>query len=55
LDEPCLGLDEVNRQLVLSLIEIICASSETTILYVNHHAGDRIKGLEKVLNMADYA
>lgn len=55
LDEPCLGLDEVNRQLVLSLIEIICASSETTVLYVNHHAGDHIKGIEKVLNMADYA
>jgi len=55
LDEPCLGLDEVNRQLVLSLIEIICASSETTVLYVNHHAGDRIKGIERVLNMVDYA
>ena len=55
LDEPCLGLDEVNRQLVLALIEIICASSKTTVLYVNHHAGDRIKGIEKVLNMADYA
>jgi molybdate transport system ATP-binding protein len=54
LDEPCLGLDEVNRQLVLALIEIICASSETTVLYVNHHAGDHIKGIEKVLNMADY-
>ena len=36
LDEPCLGLDDMNRQLVLALIERICASSETTVLYVNH-------------------
>lgn len=54
LDEPCLGLDEVNRQLVLSLIEIICSTSETTVLYVNHHAEDRIKGIDRMLNMADY-
>ena len=27
LDEPCLGLDEMNRQLVLALIERICRSS----------------------------
>ena len=55
LDEPCLGLDELNRRLVLSLIEIICSNSETTVLYVNHHAEDRIKGIERMLNMADYA
>lgn len=54
LDEPCLGLDEVNRQLVLSLIEIICSTSETTVLYVNHHAEDRIKGIDRILNMSDY-
>lgn len=55
LDEPCQGLDEANRQLVLSLVALICASSETTVLYVNHHAGDRIKGINRILNMADYA
>jgi ABC-type molybdenum transport system ATPase subunit/photorepair protein PhrA len=27
LDEPCLGLDEMNRHRVLSLIEIICTRS----------------------------
>jgi len=55
LDEPCQGLDEANRQLVLSLVAMICASNETTVLYVNHHAGDRIKGIDRILNMADYA
>lgn len=54
LDEPCQGLDEANRQLVLSLVALICASSETTVLYVNHHAEDRIKGIDRILNMADY-
>lgn len=49
LDEPCLGLDDLNRQLVLALIERICADSETTVLYVNHHANDTIKGIEHYL------
>ncbi|MBX2886658.1 MAG: molybdate ABC transporter ATP-binding protein ModF [Granulosicoccus sp.] len=46
LDEPCLGLDDMNRQRVLSLIEIICAGSNSTVLYVNHHAEDKIAGIE---------
>ncbi|MEH6625995.1 MAG: molybdate ABC transporter ATP-binding protein ModF [Motiliproteus sp.] len=49
LDEPCLGLDDMNRQLVLALIEKICASSETSVLYVNHHPEDRIKGIDNYL------
>ena len=49
LDEPCLGLDDINRQHVLSLIEIICARSESTVLYVNHHAEDKINGVENYL------
>ena len=49
LDEPCLGLDDMNRQLVLSLIERICADSETTVLYVNHHPEDKIRGIDQYL------
>ena len=49
LDEPCLGLDDINRQLVLALIEKICQGSETTVLYVNHHAEDQIAGIEHYL------
>ena len=49
LDEPCLGLDDMNRQLVLALIEKICAGQETTVLYVNHHAEDQIAGIEHYL------
>ena len=49
LDEPCLGLDDMNRQRVLALIELICARSESTVLYVNHHAEDKINGVEHYL------
>jgi molybdate transport system ATP-binding protein len=53
LDEPCFGLDDMNRQRVLTLIEKICAGSETTVVYVNHHARDRIEGIRHYLALAD--
>jgi molybdate transport system ATP-binding protein len=52
LDEPCLGLDDMNRQLVLALIEKICAGTETAVLYVNHHSEDKIQGIEQHLSLA---
>lgn len=51
LDEPCLGLDDINRQLVLALIEKICTSSGTTVLYVNHHAEDQISGIQQFMQL----
>ena len=53
LDEPCLGLDDMNRQLVLALIERIAAGSETTVLYVNHRAQDRIDGIDHHLALGE--
>ena len=49
LDEPCFGLDDMSRQLVLALVEKICAGSETTVIYVNHHAQDQIEGIDNYL------
>ena len=49
LDEPCLGLDDLNRQLVLALIEKICASGISTVLYVNHRSADKIDGIGNLL------
>lgn len=40
LDEPCFGLDNFNRELVLNLIEILAQSPDTTILFVSHHEED---------------
>jgi len=53
LDEPCQGLDELNRQLVLALITKVCEQSETTVLYVNHHEEDRVVGIDQELDLAD--
>ena len=55
LDEPCLGLDDLNRQLVLALIEKICANSETTVLYVNHRLQDKIAGIDNHMVLGDAA
>lgn len=54
LDEPCNGLDEINRLKVLSLLGIIARGGESTLLYVNHHSDDRIEGIDRVLSMQDY-
>lgn len=40
LDEPCQGLDDVNRQLVLGFIELLSQQQNTTLLYVTHHEQD---------------
>ncbi len=53
LDEPCLGLDDMNRQRVLALIELICERSDSTVLYVNHHADDKISGIDNYLALGD--
>ena len=55
LDEPCLGLYDMNRQLVLALIERICASDETAVLYVNHRSQDAIRGIDNHLTLRSEA
>jgi molybdate transport system ATP-binding protein len=55
LDEPCFGLDDMNRQRVLALIEKICAGTETTVIYVNHHAQDQIEGIPNYLALGNPA
>jgi molybdate transport system ATP-binding protein len=51
LDEPCQGLDEVNRRTVLNLIDHIGNSSGTTLIYVSHHATDQISCIQRTLKM----
>ena len=51
LDEPCLGLDDMNRQKVLALIEKICAGTGISVIYVNHHPEDKIKGIENYISL----
>jgi len=37
LDEPCQGLDRVNRRRVIEMVDRICRLSATHIIYVTHH------------------
>lgn len=49
LDEPCQGLDEKNRRLILQLIDTIAANSRTQILYVTHHPEDKLSCINRHL------
>lgn len=49
LDEPCLGLDEINREMILKLIENIAQMGSTTILYVSHRREDIIPSITREL------
>ncbi|MCE5262104.1 MAG: ATP-binding cassette domain-containing protein [Deltaproteobacteria bacterium] len=51
LDEPCQGLDGVNRARVLSLMEGIGAGTETGLIYVTHHEEEMIPSVHHVLRL----
>jgi molybdate transport system ATP-binding protein len=40
LDEPCVGLDDWHRDLVLGTLDVIAASTTTQLIYVSHTAGE---------------
>ncbi|WP_289032089.1 molybdate ABC transporter ATP-binding protein ModF [uncultured Paraglaciecola sp.] len=54
LDEPCNGLDDINRLKVLALIELLAREGNTTLLYVNHHQEDVIPSIQNHLDMTDF-
>ena len=43
LDEPCQGLDPINRALVLGVIDRIASTGLTQILYITHEPEDRLE------------
>ncbi len=49
LDEPCIGLDDYNRRLILQLIEHIACVSDTHIIYVSHIASEQPACINQVL------
>lgn len=51
LDEPCQGLDEVNREMVLKLVDYLGTRGHTQLLYVTHHAEDRIPCINCCMEM----
>lgn len=51
LDEPCLGLDPINRELVLLLLDYIAKTGTTTLLYVSHRKEDVVPSITKELRL----
>jgi molybdate transport system ATP-binding protein len=36
LDEPCVGLDDYHRQLILGVLDLIGKQTHTRLIYVSH-------------------
>ncbi|UCF92891.1 MAG: ATP-binding cassette domain-containing protein [Desulfobacterales bacterium] len=51
LDEPCDGLDIVNRQKILKVIELIGRQTDTNLIYVPHSEEELLPCITHVLNM----
>jgi molybdate transport system ATP-binding protein len=51
LDEPCQGLDDMNRAMILKLIDNLGRAGTTRILYVTHHPEDRIPCINRHLEL----
>ncbi len=49
LDEPCIGLDDYNRRLILQLVEHIARASDTHLIYVSHIANEQPACINQVL------
>ena len=41
LDEPCVGLDDYHRQLILQTLDVIAEQANTNIVYVSHVVGEQ--------------
>jgi molybdate transport system ATP-binding protein len=50
LDEPCQGLDPINRALVIQLIEQIASRKIAQIIYISHEPEDKLQCLTHELN-----
>ena len=53
LDEPCQGLDQNNRKLVLDLIEVICQTTDMSLVYITHHNEELIPSINQKLHLED--
>lgn len=41
LDEPCVGLDDYHRKLILQMLDLIASETGTRIIYVSHVEGEK--------------
>lgn len=55
LDEPCVGLDDFHRQLILKVLDAIAERSLTNILYVTHVADEQPRCINQRLRFRECA
>ncbi len=53
LDEPCQGLDGVNRQRLLVLIERICRATNVSLVYITHHMEELLPSVTHALHLKE--
>jgi len=51
LDEPCQGLDVINRRLVLGLVERFCQATDSCLIYITHHSEEVIPSVTNILHL----
>lgn len=51
LDEPCQGLDDSGREMVLAFIKRLAEQKKVTLLYVTHHADEIPEGVSRRLTL----
>ena len=53
LDEPCQGLDEEQTAWFRALVDAICASFDTTLIYVSHYRQELPSCIDRYLRLED--
>ncbi len=53
LDEPCQGLDRLNRALVLKVLDQIVMAGKTQLIYITHEAEDHLECVTHELRLGD--
>jgi len=51
LDEPCQGLDSLNRSRILQVLDALCRQTPVSLLYVTHHNDELPKSITHVLHL----
>jgi iron complex transport system ATP-binding protein len=51
LDEPCQGLDLINRRKLLGLCERLCEATDVTMVYITHHYEEVFPSISHALHL----
>ncbi|HEY0298579.1 MAG TPA: ATP-binding cassette domain-containing protein, partial [Arachidicoccus sp.] len=50
-DEPCQGLDELQTQAFVKLVDDICAQTDTSVVYISHYENEVPDAVTQVLEL----